>query len=149
MVRQHDQGNLFFKMFNLGLQFQRVRVHDVRAKAQLRAHILLYKRKAETQRDMQTDKDEIMKETQTERARWKWLKSLKLQSTPPVTTFPNEATPPNPSQTVLPTGDQVFKHMSLWRAFYSLLFTGYGHVTVKALRVSDSLQTVLKVQCLF
>lgn len=112
MVRQHDQGNLFFKMFNLGLRFQRVRVHDVRAKAQLRAHILPCKRKAETQRDTQTDKDEIMKETQTERERahWKWLKSLKLQSTPPVTTFPNEATPPNPSQIVLPTGDQVFKH---------------------------------------
>lgn len=90
-------------------------MHDVRAKAQLRAHILLCKRKAETQRDTQTDKDEIMKETQTERERahWKWLKSLKLQSTPPVTTFPNEATPPNPSQIVLPTGDQVFKHMSL------------------------------------
>lgn len=69
MVRQHDQGNLLFKMFNLGLRFQRVRVHDVRAKAQLRAHILLCKRKAETQRDMQTDKDEIMKDTQTERER--------------------------------------------------------------------------------
>jgi hypothetical protein len=29
----------------------------------------------------------------------------------------NKATPPNPSQTVLPTADQVCKHMSLWEPF--------------------------------
>ena len=37
---------------------------------------------------------------------------LKPQSLPPWHTF-SKTIPPNPSQTFLPTGDQVFKYMSL------------------------------------
>lgn len=53
-------------------------------------------------------------------------------------TSPNAAVPPNPSQTVLPTLDQVFKCKSLWgplsfKLLYSTLWHpwAYGHITVQ------------------
>lgn len=51
MTKYHDQGNLAKENIQLSLQFQRVRIHDSRAKelqqVQLRAYILIYEQQEE------------------------------------------------------------------------------------------------------
>ena len=65
---------------------------------QLRTHILIRKQDAE-------------------REHWEWYMTFETQSLPTVTRFSNKTMSPNPSQTVLPNWDQVFKHMSLRTSF--------------------------------
>ena len=71
------------------------------AEDKLRAHILNRKQEAE-------------------RVNWKWHEVLKPQSPPPMrppmrpSYFLHKAIPPRCSQTVPPTGDQVFKCQSIW-----------------------------------
>lgn len=50
---------------------------------------------------------------EAERTNWKSYWLLKPQ-TPPATQFVNKDIPLNPSHTVPPTGDQIFKYMSPW-----------------------------------
>lgn len=45
---------------------------------------------------------------------WEWYGLVKTQSPPSVTHLSNNVTLTNPSQTVLPPGDQVLKYMSIW-----------------------------------
>lgn len=46
-----------------------------------------------------------------------YIQSSETSKPAPRHTSFNKATPPTPSQTILPTGVQIFKHMSRWGSF--------------------------------
>lgn len=103
VIKLYDQVNLLRKVFNLGLWLQRARVHvdSVMVSIHGRAKAWITHGCGNSLELMQIG------------GRNGTLSLLKPQSPSPRTQSFNRAIFPNPSQTVPPAGDQVFKCMSL------------------------------------
>ena len=92
----HDQGNLQKTPSNWAYTFRGLKSTSTEqrhgGKEELRASTL-------------TDKQEV------EKATWDWHESFKTAKPTPMASS-NNYTAPNPSQTILPTGNQALKYMT-------------------------------------
>jgi hypothetical protein len=117
MGKHHDHGNLYKKMFDLGLTAAHycVKEHDRQWAADRQAGRALEleliwwgerERGREREREREREKE---KEKEKEKERERYLRMVWAFETSKPSS--KKATPPNPSQAVLPTGHQTFMNV--------------------------------------